>query len=116
MGRRSGYHMVKEDDPQWLRFWTAYPRAVAKKEARKAWAQLNPSPQIVDHMIEALEWQVPMNRWDSEKRDYAPYPASWLNGERWTDVPPRHVSKPQLGASAMTVIKTLLGPSDVEVV
>lgn len=66
-------------------FWAAYPRRVAKKDARKAWAKLNPSPEIVQQILDALEWQVPAFQWDGEKADYAPYPASYLNAERWTD-------------------------------
>lgn len=85
MKKRANYRMVDEDDPQFARFWAAYPRRVAKKDARKAWAQLNPSPDTVDHIVAALEWQVPAFKWDAESADYAPYPASWLNAERWTD-------------------------------
>lgn len=85
MKKRANYRMVDEDDPQFCRFWNAYPRRVAKKEARKTWAQLNPSPALVDAMIAALDWQVPAFKWDGQSADFAPYPASWLNAERWTD-------------------------------
>lgn len=88
MGTRSAYVMVEENDPQFARFWAAYPRRTSKKDARKSWAKLNPSPDLVDRMIAALDWQVPYHRWDGDKADYAPYPSSWLNGERWTDEPP----------------------------
>lgn len=85
MKKRANYRMVDENDPQWCRFWDAYPRRVAKKEARKAWAQLDPSPELVDKICAALAWQVPAFKWDGPSHDYAPYPASWLNAERWTD-------------------------------
>lgn len=86
---RAHFVMVPEDDPQWLRFWNAYPRRVSKKDARKAWASLNPSPALVDRIIAALAWQVPHFRWEREKWEFAPYPASWLNGAKWEDEPPR---------------------------
>lgn len=84
-GKRANYVMVAENDPHFCRFWDAYPRRVSKKEARKAWAKLNPSLELVDRILAALEWQVPAFKWDGESADYAPYPASWLNDERWTD-------------------------------
>ena len=85
---RARYVMVPEDDPQWVRFWAAYPRRDSKKEARKAWAQMNPPEELVDRMLVALAWQAPVNRWDADKRGFAPYPASWLRGERWDDERP----------------------------
>lgn len=97
---RAFYVMVPEDDPQWCRFWDAYPRRCAKKDARKAWAKLNPSPQLVTEMIEALLWQVPLHRWDGEKMNFAPYPASWLNGERWTDAKPEPKRRAMSDATA----------------
>lgn len=93
MSKRDSYAMVAEDDPGWTRFWNAYPRRCSKKEARKAWAALDPTPELVDAMIAALDWQVPLHKWDGEKNDYAPYPASWLNAERWTDEQPRVTGK-----------------------
>src|SRR5690348_1201909 len=95
MGIRAHYKMVDEADPGFVRFWNAYPRRVSKKDARKAWAALNPSPETVDRMIAALEWQVPLNKWDGAKLDYAPYPASWLNAERWTDERPAKYAPPR---------------------
>ena len=85
MGKRSGYRMVDENDPQWVRFWDAYPRRCAKKEARKAWAEIAPSAAMVDQMCETLAWQTV--EWARESFAYAPYPASWLRAERWTDEP-----------------------------
>ena len=85
---RAAYVMVAEDDPQWARFWDAYPHRVSKKEARKAWALISPSPELVDRMLRALAWQVPL--W--AKQGYGtPYPASWLHADRWDDEPPASV-------------------------
>jgi hypothetical protein len=77
--------MVPEDDPGFSRFWAQYPRLVAKKDARKAWAKLNPSPALVEQILAALEWQIPAFQWDGAKAEFAPYPASYLNAERWKD-------------------------------
>jgi hypothetical protein len=85
MGKRDTYSMVDENDPAFAAFWDSYPRRVAKKDARKAWAKLNPSPELAARIVAQLEWQVPAFKWDGEKSDFAPYPASWLNAERWND-------------------------------
>lgn len=88
MGRRSGYVLVDENDPGWMRFWDAYPKRVAKKEARKAWAQINPTPAQVDAMVEALAWQREEPSWQKDGRQFVPFPASWLRAMRWTDERP----------------------------
>ena len=86
-GRRDA-RLVPDDDPCWLRFWAMYPRHEAKLDARKAWMQLAPSPELVEMMIEALTWQIPLHQWNGEKRDFVPLPASWLRGARWEDEAP----------------------------
>ena len=91
MPKRTHYLMVDEDDPQWLRFWAAYPKRVSKKDARKAFAELNPTPELVDKMIEALAWQSQQPQWTKDGGQYAPFPATWLHKEKWDDEPPAHL-------------------------
>ena len=104
--KRANYAMVDEDDPQFARFWDAYPKRVSKKDARKAWAKLAPSQQTVTAMVDALAWQVAHRRWDSDKYDFAPYPASWLNDERWKDERPPQVRRVMSDAASL-VFETL---------
>jgi hypothetical protein len=85
MGKRNTSVMVPDDDPSFVRFWNAFPRREAKKDARKAWAALAPSVDLAERIVAALEWQVPAFRWDGEKRDFCPLPATYLRNERWTD-------------------------------
>ena len=106
---RANYVMVPEGDQQFARFWDAYPKRVAKKDARRAWAKLNPSPAVVDQMLGALAWQTQQPGWLKDGGAYVPYPASWLNAERWTDEPPKPLARAQVGRGAMTVMDTLLG-------
>ena len=108
MGKRDQYQLVPEDDPQFCRFWASYPYRVSKKEARKAWQKLNPSPELVDRIIATLEWQTV--EW-AKKADWyqPPYPASWLNAERWQVEAPRQLQKPQASSAGMSVLNTLLG-------
>lgn len=104
MGKRDHYRLVPEDDPQWKRFWDCFPRRVSKKEARKAWLQINPSPADVDRMIETLEWQ--KQEWAGIEPQYVPHPASWLRAERWTDERPvtlKPTPPPMTPAAAMVL-------------
>ena len=89
MPKRTHFVMVSEDDPSWIRFWNAYEKRSSKKDARKAWAELNPSPELVDQICTALAWQFRQPNWVKENHSFAPLPATYLRGERWTDEPPR---------------------------
>ena len=64
-------------------FWQAYPKRQARKDALKAWRQLRPSAEVQQAILDALQWQVPA--WPDLA--YAPLPATYLRGERWTDEP-----------------------------
>lgn len=88
-GKKNRAHsvMVDEADPGWHRFWDAYPKRVSKREARKAWAQVNPSPEIVDRMLTTLAWQCRIPDWVKDGGQFIPHPASWLRGARWDDEP-----------------------------
>jgi hypothetical protein len=65
-------------------FWEIYPRKVARGAALKAWRAKKCEDFAAD-VLAALERQAAELR---AKGEYCPYPATWLNGERWKDVPP----------------------------
>lgn len=71
------------DDPDFLRFWDAYPLKAAKPRAAKAWAQAVRKASA-DVLIAAAERYRDDPR---RKPDYTAHPATWLNGERWNDQP-----------------------------
>ncbi len=74
------------DDPEFDQFWQAYPRRIAKGDARKAWhqtARLRPGSQ---DLLKALAIARASNQWQKDGGQYIPYPATWLRGERWADV------------------------------
>lgn len=89
MGKRDAKPMVAEDDVQFVRFWNAFPRRVAKKDARIAWATLHPTDAQVDQMVAALAWQSEMPEWVREGGRFVPYPASYLRSERFSDERPQ---------------------------
>lgn len=64
-------------------FWAKYPRKVAKKDAEKAWRQVDPSEH--QKILSAIEKQRRSEQWKKSAGQFVPYPASWLNGERWND-------------------------------
>jgi len=69
-----------------LTFWKAYPKKKAKKAAEKAFFKLNPNEELLDKMIDSLERQKKSREWQEDGGQYIPYPATWINGERWEDV------------------------------
>lgn len=73
-------------------WWSQYPRRVAKQDARRAWAKLDVDEELLTLMLRALDWQV--REWDDVR--FIPYPATYLNGRRWEDEPPRPLPKPSL--------------------
>jgi hypothetical protein len=68
-------------------FWTLYPRKEKKRDARKAWDTLAPTPELVARILAALTWQRDNPRWREDQGRYVPHPASYLNGRRWEDEP-----------------------------
>ena len=74
-------------------FWAAYPRKVCKKAAEAAWRKISPNAELATQIVSAVYAQ----RLDDRDRQYIPHPATWLNGERWTDeVAPPLVPQPQM--------------------
>jgi hypothetical protein len=63
-------------------FWEVWPRKVSKKDAEKAWAKLDDATQKV--VIADVEKRTRFKAWSGNKR-LIPHPATFLNGERWTD-------------------------------
>lgn len=74
---------AKDPISEFCAFWDLYPRRVAKKDAEKAWRGLSESQRFA--AIQSLPIHV--HYWDAigTTKDWLPYPASWLRGERWTD-------------------------------
>lgn len=64
------------------RFWDTYPRKAAKPAARKAWKAVLKRKVEVSVIMEGLA----RFRFDPDP-SFVPYPATWLNQERWADAP-----------------------------
>ena len=91
-GRIATEHRVKEDamtgrrwaDEAFEAFWASFPRKVGKLAAKREWDRIRPTPEVVEAMAKALEWQ--MEQWDDPQ--YIPHPRTWLHQGRWMDEPP----------------------------
>ncbi|WP_141581270.1 hypothetical protein [Actinomadura sp. WMMA1423] len=73
-----------DDDPQWCRFWDAYPRKDGKKVARTRWATAvkKTDPEVI--ITGAERYRDRMAR-EGTPRQKIKMPEGWLNGERWED-------------------------------
>lgn len=80
--------LTRSDPPQveaFARFYSAYPRHVAREVAQKTWLELSPSPELQMLIMAGVA------RWAAEnegvEKKFIPHPATWLNGRRWEDEP-----------------------------
>jgi hypothetical protein len=71
-------------DPHFAAFWAAYPRKTDKGHARKAWLKVLRDGVDPDRVTAAA---VAFRDDPDRTAKFTPYPATWLNGERWDDEP-----------------------------
>jgi hypothetical protein len=90
--------LARPRDDNFDEFWTLYPRHEGKAAARRAWKKLGPVPPL-ELIRAALAWQRSSPRWLEDGGRFMPHPATYLNGRRWEDEPPRQQSS---GISART--------------
>jgi hypothetical protein len=78
-------------------FYVLYPRKMGRKDAERAWNRLTPIQQA--ECLEAMPNYLKYWKVKETAKDFIPYPASFLNAERWTDeidIEPIHSKKPEL--------------------
>ncbi|WP_144070234.1 hypothetical protein [Nonomuraea indica] len=76
-----------DDDPNWLRFWDAYPRKASKQGARGKWAKAireGVDPELI--IAGAIRYADEM-RAKRTPKDKIKHPDGWLYGRRWEDEP-----------------------------
>jgi hypothetical protein len=62
-------------------FWSAYPKRVAKEDARKALSKIKLTDDLFAKMLQAIKDQ----GLASMDKQFVPFPATWLNKKRWED-------------------------------
>jgi hypothetical protein len=82
--------------PQFEAFWAAFPKKVSKRDAATAWWKMGLDVHG-DAVLAGLRAQ--LADFARRPRDKVPYPATWLNGERWKDDPAAY----QVTASAFVI-------------
>ncbi|CAB4195614.1 Protein of unknown function DUF1376 [uncultured Caudovirales phage] len=66
-------------------FWAAYPKKVAKPEAKKAWTNLKPDQELIARILTALTETKRTPDWTREQGRFVPHPSTWINQQRWED-------------------------------
>lgn len=91
------------DDAGFEDFWKAYPRRVAKGQARTAWraAVKVRAPSII--IAGAMRYAADPNLPTGADVQFIPHPATWLRAERWGDppLPARTNGRPAPGPSRL---------------
>jgi len=70
-------------DPDWVKFWSAYPKKAAKVGARKSWEKALKIATAADIIAGAERYRDDPNRSPQFTRD----PTTWLNNGCWDDEP-----------------------------
>ena len=78
-----------EINTRFARFWSVYPRHVAKPDARKKFEKLNPDDQLLEMMLKAIEDQKKSEQWIKDNGQFIPHPSTWINQRRWEDETPK---------------------------
>jgi len=77
---------VKPANPHGFdRFWAAYPKKKAKKDALKSFTRINPDETLLEAILAAIDKAKKLEDWSKDDGRYIPHPATWLNGQRWLD-------------------------------
>jgi hypothetical protein len=76
------------------KFWSKYPRKVAKTAARKAWEKIAVDDALLATILAALDAQIASEQW---RAGFIPHAATWLNGRRWEDELPSTTRPPTTG-------------------
>ena len=67
-------------------FWNAFPKKIAKGDARKAWAQTAKIRPDTHTIVTAIQAQMKCKQWKKDGGQFIHYPATWLRAEQWDDV------------------------------
>ena len=75
----------KNNDNLFDRFWSVYPRHVAKQNARKEFDKANVDETLLQTMLTAIEKSKRSEQWTKDNGQYIPHPSTWIHQRRWED-------------------------------
>lgn len=84
----SKYILPQMGNNEFDRFWQAYPRKVAKKDALKAWSALKVDEALADAIVKGVKEWTKTQQWRQNAGQYVPYPATFLRRAQWEEIPP----------------------------
>lgn len=76
-----------EYSPEFLAFWSAYPKRTGKGAAWNAWLKAQIKNGQCELILSAIAAQAKSRAWTKDGGAYIPLPATWLNQRRWEDDP-----------------------------
>jgi hypothetical protein len=85
---------AKTDSIDFDVFWEAYPRKESKPAAKKAFDKIHPDEQLMQKIITSIRAWKESAQWKENGGQFIPYPASWLNQQKWNDVPTAQTPAP----------------------
>ncbi len=65
------------------KFWTAFPKKVNKTYCQQKWLTVEPSEELTQQIIEAIEKQIEAGMLNTVEIKYCPDPSTWFNQRRW---------------------------------
>ena len=74
---------VVDKKSEFNKFWQLYPRKQSKASALKSWNKVKPLEY--DKTFESLPVFIKSEQWTKSNGEFIPYPATWLNQQRWND-------------------------------
>lgn len=81
--QRTNYSKPPAYTPEFERFWEQYPNHKNKRDAFKAWGQVNPSGEVQEKILYDLSTRQSRGDWLEAK--YIPMAGTYLRGWRWED-------------------------------
>ncbi len=67
------------------KFFSLYPKKVSKQKAFREWNRINPSSEMSEQIITALQYQCRSENWQKENGRFIPFPEKYLRDRRWED-------------------------------
>lgn len=79
------YINLETNNINFKKLYDCYPKKIGRAAAEKAFTKLNPSDDLIETMIAAIELQKTTDAWTKDDGKFIPHPATWINGRRWED-------------------------------
>jgi len=97
------------------RFWETWPKRVAKGDAQKAWAKLDPDDDLTERIVALVCAACAPEQWRRDGRRFIPYRATCLRRQGWEDehrvcvehVPDRGPCRPSRFDGTLNVLNEL---------